>query len=388
VLAQRVLHHVNQQLGENYLTARTLCVQLRQREGLKRRKYQQALVQLYRSTQSQIATQHYVWAATLLQSSVYRRPSARARSINDIKQLLANIVAEVSQLVKGLTAVVDSLRETVPSTVTAQQQVCGGSGTIGWLRSYKAAVNSLAVFQDPGPDEVVAELEMRGSVVVRNAQARCNNLAMRITAEEAARVKDAVTLVRAVVADVEWIAAPLEEELPLLQAASFDANIIDDTLAELTKPHGSIRASDGAEGVGLKMLEGRVQEVEKEGQWVRCFVETGLQAGYEQLSDRVLVARDSLLALTEAATQTLVDTAQQMLVAPRLHYKNCSDNQMDYRDEVEAMERELKAMEAAITHAETPASAETLFTDGLRCLQNIALTHGQFHRDTRLRIAH
>ena len=402
VLAQRILHHTNEQLGENYLAIQTLATQLRQRELWKHQRYQHTLATVYRDTQQHMANRHITWAVTVLRSSVFRRPEGRLRSVHAAGQLIAAIRKEAEELVRGLTEVVLSLQVAQPSIVTAESQVCGGSGANGWLRSFQPSVHQRDVFAGENPRAVLEEAQMRASVVVRHCQTRCADFNGRLRAEEEARAQAATALATQVCHDIATIATPLSEEVALLQAASLshddvgagdeaevgDADgvwAVDAALRPLTQPHASLLALQETlphSATWSPCVPGIVQE----GEWFVRVVSRGLLRGCQLFCAYATTSNSSMMVHLEGATDLLFSSATALLGAARAFYVQWHEQEMDYQDAVAELERQLHTLEEQLQQDETPAAADARYAAGIACLQSIADAHTHFYEDVRGRI--
>lgn len=402
VLAQRILHHTNQQLGGNYLVMQTMATRLRQRELYKHQHYQHSLVGVYRDTQVCMAQQHVTWCITVLRSALFRRPEGRLHSVHAAGQLVAAIRSEAEGLVRGLTEVVDSLGVAQPGTVTAEAQVCGGSGANGWLRCFQPNVAQADVFVGEDPRAVLEEWQMRVSVLVRHCRARCDELVVRVQADEAARAAVAAALAAHTLDDIDVLARPLAEEEDLLQRASLafgnvgrsatsvppgeTAGLVDDALVALLHAHAgvlAVRQSTSQSAVWAPC----VPSIEKEGQWFTRVVARGFRRGYRQFSTEAVTSTGSMLVSLEGATDILLASTRGMLGVLRGLYAQWHEKEMDHRDEVAELEQRLRALEDELRQDETPAAAEARYTAGLMCLQAIADAHTSYYDAVRTRVA-
>ncbi|KAG5480474.1 hypothetical protein LSCM4_06241 [Leishmania orientalis] len=401
VLAQRILHHTNGQLGENYLAMQTMAAQLRQRELYKHQYYQRTLVAVYRDTQMCMAQQHVTWCITVLRSSLFRRPEGRWQSVQAAGQLIGEIRCEAEGLARGLTEVVDSLEVAQPSAVTAELQVCGGSGANGWLRCFEPSVHR-PVFLDEDSRAVLEEWQMHVSILLRHCRARCNDLIVRLGADENTRTSVAAALATHTLEDVEAIAHPLSEELALLQCASLaysgtdeevedvppgeTAGLIDESLLSLTRAHPEVLA------VRQSMAQFDawmvcVPTIEREGRWFVRHMSRGLRRGYAQFCADTATSAGSMLVSLEGATDVLLATTRGLLGVMRGFYAQWHERDMDYRDEVAQRELQLRALEEELRQQETPAAAEARYTAGLVCLQSIADAHTHYYDAVCSRLA-
>ncbi|KAG5502718.1 hypothetical protein JIQ42_05787 [Leishmania sp. Namibia] len=393
VLAQRILHHTNGQLGENYLAMQTMATQLRQRELYKHQYYQRTLVAVYRDMQMCMAQQHVTWCITVLRSSLFRRPEGRLQSVQAAGQLIGEIRCEAEGLARGLTEVVDSLEVAQPSAVTAELQVCGGSGANGWLRCFEPSVHR-PVFLDEDSRAVLEEWQMHVSILLRHCRARCNDLIVRLGADESTRTNVAAALATHTLEDVEAIAHPLSEELALLQRASLayrgadekvedvppgeTAVLIDEALLSLTHAHpGVLAVRQSMAQLDAWMV--CVPTIEREGKWFVHHMSRGLRRGYAQFCADAATSTGSVLASLEGATDILLATTRGLLGVMRGFYAQWHEKDMDYRDEVAQRELQLRALEEELRQQETPAAAEARFTAGLVCLQSIADAHTRYY---------
>ncbi|GET88212.1 hypothetical protein, conserved [Leishmania tarentolae] len=400
VLAQRILHHTNEQLGGNYLGMQTMAAQLRQRELYKHQHYQRTLVAVYQDTQMYMAQQHITWCITVLRSGQFHRPDERLQSVQAARQLIGAIRSEADGLTRGLREVVGSLEVAHPSACTSELQVCGGSGANGWLRSFEPNVRQ-PVFVDEDPQAVLEEWQMRVSVLLRHCRARCNELMARVRAEEATRASVAAALAEHTLSDVDIIARPLSEETLLLQRASLAHNgtdknrqdvspdeavdLLDDALHSLTEAHSGV----------LAMKESTVQSnvwtlcvpaIEKEGQWFVYLVSRAFQRGYSQFCADAVKSAGSMLVSLEGATDLLLASTRGLLGFLRGLYAQWQEKEMDYRDEVAGLELQLRVLEEELRQEETPAAAEARYTAALLCLQSIANAHTRYYEAVRSRV--
>lgn len=401
VLAQRILHHTNEQLGGNYLGMQTMATQLRQRELYKHQHYQRTLVAVYRDTQVYMAQQHVTWCITVLRSALFHRPEGRLQSVKAAGQLIGAIRSEAEGLTRGLTEVVDSLEVAQPSASTAELQVCGGSGANGWLRSFEPNVHQ-PVFVDEDPQAVLEEWHMRVSVLLRHCRARCNELMVRVRADEAARTSVAAALAEQTLSDVEAIARPISEEPSLLQRASLAhsgtdkdrqdvspdeaADLLDDALHSLTDAHSGVLAMKQSI-VRSAAWALCVPAIKKEGQWFAHLVSRGFQRGYAQFCADAVKSTGSMLVSLEGATDILLASTRGLLGFLRGLYAQWQEKEMDYRDEVARLELQLRVLEDELRQQETPAAAEARYTAGLMCLQSIADAHTRYYEAVRSRVA-
>ncbi|KAG5480058.1 hypothetical protein LSCM1_06482 [Leishmania martiniquensis] len=400
VLAQRILHHTNGQLGENYLAMQTMATQLRQRELYRHEDYQRTLVAVYRDTQVCMAQQHVTWCITALRSALFRRPEGRLQSAQAAGQLIEEIRSEAEGLARGLTEVVDSLDVAQPPAVTAELQVCGGSDANGWLRCFEPKVHR-PVFVDEDPRAVLEEWQMHVSILLRHCGARCNDLVARVGAEEAARASMAAALAARTLADVEAIAHPLSEEPALLQRASLaysdtdkktedvpsreTAGLIDEVLLSLTHAHPGVLAMVQSVAQSDAWMP-CVPTIEREGNWFVNLVSRGLRRGYAQFCADAATSAGSMLVSLEGATDVLLATARGLLGVMRGIYAQWHEKEMDYRDEVARLELQLCTLEEELRQQETPAGAEERYTAGLMLLQSIADTHTRYYDAVRSRV--
>ncbi|KAG5480798.1 hypothetical protein CUR178_05935 [Leishmania enriettii] len=401
VLAQRILHHTNGQLGENYLAMQTMATQLRQRELYKHQYYQRTLVAVYRDTQMCMAQQHVTWCITALRSSLFRRPEGRWQSVQAAGQLIGEIRCEAEGLARGLTEVVDSLEVAQPSAVTAELQVCGGSGANGWLRCFEPSVHR-PVFLDKDSRAVLEEWQMHVSILLRHCRARCNDLIVRLGADENTRASVAAALATHTLEDVEAIAHPVSEELALLQRASLAYSgadeavenvprgetdgLIDEALLSLTHAHSGVLAVRQS----MTQLDAWmvcVPTIEREGRWFVHHISRGLRRGYAQFCADAATSTGSMLASLEGATDVLLATTRGLLGVMRGFYAQWHEKDMDYHDEVAQLELQLRALEEELRRQETPAAAEARYTAGLVCLQSIADAHTRYYDAVCSRLA-
>ncbi|KPA75209.1 hypothetical protein ABB37_08525 [Leptomonas pyrrhocoris] len=399
VLAQRILHHTNEQLGQNHLAKQTLATQLRQRELLKHQQYQNALAVVYRGTQQHMAKRHITWTVTVLRSKVFRRPEGRMQSVHAAGQLIASIRKEAEELVRGLTDVVTSLRVAQPSTVTADSQVCGGSGPNGWLRSFQSSVHQPDVFAGEDPRAVLEEARMRASVLLRHCRARCDDFNVRLRAEEDARAQAAATLAAHACDDIAVIAAPLNEEIALLRRASFaqegvaadgsDADgvaAVDAPLRSLTQPHSDVlRIKETTSDTPT--WSQCVPAIVHEGHWFARVVSRGLLNGCQLFFAYTTTSNSSMLVHLEGATDLVCTSATTLLGAIRASYVQWHENEMDYQDSIAALEQQLHTLEEQLRQDETPAAAAARYAAGIAALQSIADAHTRYYEDVRDRIA-
>ncbi|KPI84748.1 hypothetical protein ABL78_6193 [Leptomonas seymouri] len=403
VLAQRILHHTNEQLGQNYLTMQMLATQLRQRELWKHQQYQDTLATVYRSTQQHMANRHITWAMTVLRSDVFRRPEGRLQSVHGAGQLITAIRKEAEELVRGLSEVVTSLQVAQPSAVTAELQVCGGSSTNGWLRSFQPSVQQSDVFAGEDPHAVLGEAQMRASVLLRHCRARCDDFIMRLRAEEEVRAQAASTLAAHVCQDITVIASPLNEEIALLQAASLaDEDVsasstggvpgeaggeaaVDAALRPLTQPHAEV----------LRLLEAlptagtwsqTVPAIVQEGQWFVQTVSHGLLNGWQLFCVYATTSNSSMLVHLEGATDLLFSFATTLLGTTRTFYAQWREQEKDYQDSIAELERQMHVLEEQLRQDESPAAAAARYAAGIACLQSIADAHMRHYEGVRGRI--
>jgi hypothetical protein len=410
VLAQRILHHTNEQLGQNYLAMQTLATQLRQRELWRHQEYQQRLVAVYRETQEHMVRRHITWAVTVLRSNVFRRPEGRLKSVHAASELIAAIRKEAEELVSGLTEVVRSLQFAQPSTVTADTQVCGGSGANGWLRSFQPSVHRQDVFAGEDPRAVLEEAQMRASILVRHCRARCNDFSSRLRAEEDERAQAAAALASHACHDISVIATPLGEEGALLQAASLShddveatgggsgdnsgageaeaesVQAVDFVLHPLTQPHAAVLAMQESLQ-DSPTWSPCVPAIVQEGQWFVWVVSRGLREGCKLFCDYTTTSNRSMLVHLEGATDLLLSTATTLLGAARAYFVQWHEEEMDYKDSIAELERQLHALEEQLRQDETPAAAEARYAAGIACLQSIADAHTRYYEDVRDRVA-
>ncbi|XP_010698769.1 hypothetical protein LPMP_205710 [Leishmania panamensis] len=401
VLAQRILHHTNEQLGGNYLAAQTMATQLRQRELYKHQHYQRTLVTIYRDMQMCMAQQHVAWCITVLRSALFRRPEGRLQSVQAAGRLISAIRSEAEGLTRGLTEVVDSLEVAQPSATTTELQVCGGSGTNGWLRCFESNVHR-PIFVGEDPRAVLEEWQMRVSVLLRHCRARCNELILRVRTDEATRTSVAAELAAHTLEDVEAIARPLGEESGLLQRASLAysgtdkdgsegppgeaGDMLDDALLSLTHAHPGVLAmkQSMAQSAAWALC---VPTIEQEGKWFVHLVSGGFRRGYIQFCADAATSTGSMLVSLEGATDVLLASTCGILGNLRELYAQWHEKEMDYRDEVTRLELQLRLLEEELRQQETPAAAETQYTAGLMCLQSIIDAHTRYYEAVRNRVA-
>lgn len=405
VLAQRILHHTNEQLGQNYLAMQTLVTQLRQRELWKHQRYQHTLATVYRDTQTHMARRHITWTITVLRSSVFRRPEGRLQSVHAAGRLITDIRREADELMRGVTEVVASLQLAKPSTATAELQVCGGSGPNGWLRSFQPSVHHKDVFAGEDPRAVLEEAQMRASVLVRHCRARCNGFNARLRGEEDARAQAAAALASNTCHDIAVIASPLTEEVALLQAASFSlddvgggggsdgelgeadgARSVDAALCPLTQPHAAVMSLQETLTTSPAWSQ-CVPAIVLEGQWFVQVVSRGLVKGCQLFCSYATTSNSSVLIHLEGATDLLFSSASTLLGATRSFYVQWREQELDYQDAIAALEQQLHALEEELRQDETPAAAEARYASGIACLNAIADAHTRHYEDVRSRIA-
>ncbi|KAG5506517.1 hypothetical protein JKF63_06020 [Porcisia hertigi] len=402
VLAQRILHHTNEQLGKNYLAMQTMKTQLQQRELYKHQDYQHALVGVYRETQVCMAQQHMLWCIIVLRSAVFHRPEGRLQSVRAAGQLIGTMRNEAEALARGLTEVVSSLEVAQPSASTAELQACGGSGTNGWLRCFQPDVHKPQIFVDKDPRAVLEEWQMHVSILLRHCRARCSELVAHVKTDEATRAVLAAELVEHTLEDVDEIAHPLSEELVLLQHASLmysgaegnlevlsldeSAGMVDDALLPLAHAHYGVLAVKESMTQCAEWAQ-CVPNLEKEGKWFVRFVSHGFQCGYSQFCTDAAASTGSMLVSLEGATDLLLASTGDLLGLLRGLYAQWREKELDYRDEVAQLEQQLNALEEALRQEETPAATEARYTEGLICLQSIADAHARYYDSVCGRVA-
>lgn len=415
VLAQRALHGANEQISMNVSTTHILLSQLGQREVLKQRVYATDMASLLLRSRSNMARSVACWARTLLQSAVFRRPANRMAVVERVSAVSARARRDGRHFLQSLSAVVATLRSTndkgivlAPSagaagveeegsTLDVPPQVeCGGVGASGWLRLY-----SPDPYTDPFPcgcDEVVDEWRMKVTVVLGNTQAACQEVANEVRRREEERWQAVEAVRRALRSVIDWLHVPLEEELPLLAAASLllpaeeeeaageaDGRAMDSVFSPFSEVDTGALAAAQAES---ERILGAVSEViQREGGWFASIVEMGLKESYKAFEHLLAAALTSVLRWFERSTHELVDTTRDALNPLRSFYVRRCEAQKDTEDDMARREAAFRDVCDRLGKACSLTAAEALFTEGLQQLDAIAAvyTSRQQHTTADLR---
>lgn len=111
VLAQRVIHHINEQISTNYSATKSLQSRLLSRETLKLSVYQQRAAQLYTEAREVMAMSAVWWLRSTLQSPPLRRPHSRMEVVENIRKVAVGTQREVRHFLESLSVTCQTLRE-------------------------------------------------------------------------------------------------------------------------------------------------------------------------------------------------------------------------------------------------------------------------------------
>lgn len=383
VLAQLVIHHINEQLAHNFLVIQTIRSQLLQREVLKLRQYHISVVRLLTSQRESMACSHVWWLRCLLQSAHFRRPRSRMEVIDRITCVAADAAREGNHFLDSLGVILQSLRliraEDGEGAVSVMAQPIGGSEPAGWLRYYDEDVMHDLFSLDPA--EVVDEWRMKAIVVIRNSLSSIVDLANDVKSGEEVRMSSMLALRSQCVTEMDWLFKPLEGtalgECQLLPSASMHLGELDECFSALVAPAAGELVV--FENKATETAQVAVDAITAECQWFRESVEAGLQASHRAFEDSILLAYKSVLRHFEKATETLEEAVLGSYGYMRSMFQRQEEVKQEYNDQLALKEEDFEAITSKLTHAASVQTARSLFADGIACLESISKSYMQYH---------
>eukprot|EP00796_Vickermania_ingenoplastis_P011825 gene11825-8134_t len=389
VIAQRVIHHVNEQLASNHLCSRTLLSQLRRREVLKLGAYNKMMANVYTSLREGMAKSAMWWLRSLLQSPHYRRPRARMEEVEEIARVCCDAQREAKHFLSSLVVTLQSLRESRDTRQHESRivQPLGGTHPAGWLRHYDENL-----FSDPfptDPSEVVDEWRMKAIVVVRNSLASIVSLNSSVAADEALRVQTAARLLEAYKDEMEWLFTPLpgaQGELEMLKKASLSCYELDACFQPLVEPDHQRMSL--FHDMGRQTASPALAALEAECSWFQHTVETGLQESHRIFEESILLAYKSVLRQFEKATEALVCAVRGTYGVVRRLFQKQEEARQDYEDHLSLLEEDFEVVTNKLTHAASMNTAHELFAEGIDILEKIAKCYTSYNKQFLQELAH
>ncbi|CAD2215141.1 hypothetical protein AGDE_07700 [Angomonas deanei] len=373
VMAQQVIHNVNEQLVENFLGIKGLLAQLSQREVYLQRQYSGQIADIYKVLLQRLSRSQVDWAYSRLRSVLFRRPAFRMTIVERVMGLSGTVQRDVKTFLSSIGVVVCSLRNGAPGP-----QQCGGSTPAGWLRHYDPDLTH-PVFAG-SEEEVVQEWVMKANVMIRNSLTNCLALAEQTRVKEVEMLREVAALKSALLHSIESINTPLKQEVELWQESSLTTSDIDDCYRLfLTKNMTDISQQQvEAENKIVPVTE----EIELEGEWFANTVRDGLQHSHTFFEDALVLRVQSIMRLFDCSSTELTNVATGVLGFVRHFYRRRIEADKDSADAIAKLEEHFLITSRRLGHAGSVTSSEELFTEGLHYLDKIAKAYTKHHKNT------
>lgn len=376
VLAQRVLHSVNEQVAANYAAVEALWGQLGRREVLKQEEYCAVMANLYGRTIHRMGRSLMLGLRTLLQSSYFRRPAARMRCVEEVNAVSVSAHRDGVHLLDTLGVLVSSLRVSAATAGPEEaQQPCGGTGDVGWLHLYHPETTS-----DPFPDgctTVVDEWRMKANIVLRNSLACCTGVIAAMREKEAAHLAEAQGLFAELQASLVWLHTLSTEEQDYLLRASITPGAVSEVYAPFMSPEAEV--VDAIVSQSRVMIDPLLEALQLEGRWFESTVAGGLLRSHTSFEDAILRSYFSVLRWFEKATEELVNTARAVLNHVRRFYTQRYEAWMNYQDDLQRMEAHFAELCGRLSNSASVDAAKEFFIEGLEYLEEISRRYTSFH---------
>ncbi|RNF15284.1 hypothetical protein TcG_07109 [Trypanosoma cruzi] len=376
VMAQRAIHDINEHLCKNQAGRKTLLAQLRCREILRQRHYSRQLADVYGVSLELMMRSSLQWAVTLLKTAYFRRPRCRMQALEKISQLVGSIRRDGTQFIGNVATTVQTLRRARDPQPMECGQVCGGTLSDGWLRSFNSCLFS-PVFP-VSPSEVTMEWRVKANVLVRNILVQCATVAEEVRIEEVRLCEEAELILKELHALVQWICQPEEKETEMLERASLHG--VDDVYKRFTNANAALHAQFSGE-VDTEVLP-LLATIRHESEWFTSAVEVELNGQHGTLEGFLLTGPSNVLLTFEKATNALEVTVTKAFGFIRSRFIELYEARKDHDDALQRVEAELARKQKELQHSATVEAAEKFFVENLVILERISAQHANFHRHT------